>query len=120
MSDNMRAMSSDEGLIFRTGNTRIIVMENFEALGRYTAASEKAIEFVHQRNGHLEAIKHAMDRTLGGGSSSYIAAPLNVPKVQELLNQAAEAEQNMLTAVTEANLHAEACNKPKLRLLQQN
>jgi L-serine deaminase len=61
-----------------------------------------------------------MDRVLAGSSSSYIAAPLNVPRIQELLNQAADAEQNMLTAVNEANIHAEACNKPKLRLLQQN
>lgn len=94
-------------------------MQNFDALGRYVTASEQALEFVHQRNVHLEAIKHAMDRVLAGSSSSYLAAPLNVPRVQELLNQAAEAEQNMLTAVNEATFAPKPATSPSY-VLQQN
>ncbi len=95
-------------------------MEDFEALGRYVAASEKAAEFRIERNKCAQAIVTATSRILGGTCSTYFAATFDAAKIQELLDKAAGAEQNMRTAIIEANIHAEACNRPKLKLHSLN
>lgn len=108
-------MSSTE-LVFRVGNTKVIVMENYEALGRYIAAKEQAEKFTQERQTALARLASLIGTAMGSSSSSYLATDFNVQAAQELLTKVGEAHQNMLVAMQEANNHAEACGKPKLQI----
>lgn len=91
-------------------------MENFEALGRYITAKEKAEEFARERSGHLSKAKRFIEQYSQSGGYQYVACDFDPTKIQESISKAAEAHSNLLAAVHEANLHAEECGKPKLEI----
>jgi len=103
-------------LVFRVGNAKIIIMENYEALGRYITAKEQAEKFKRDRDMHLHNLGTCAARATKSSSSGYIATDFDVQAAQELLNKAGESHQNLVTAIHEANQYAEACNKPKLQM----
>lgn len=105
-------------LIFVTGNTRIVVMENFEALGKYTAASEQAAKFRDQRDGALSNISD-LTRRFGNEtvvSTECFARNFDPAMLRQYMDVAATAHQNLLQAIEEANTHAESCNRGKLKI----
>lgn len=110
--------SDSDYLVFKFGNARLIIMGNFEALGRYITAREQAEKFARERNNALRKLSGMVQSADGSASSNLIAYDFDVAKAQELLNQAAELNQNLHVAVAEANKHAEACGKPKLEIYQ--
>lgn len=108
-----------ETLTFRVGNTRIIVMENFEALGRYTAAKDQAETFLMHRDNALKQLSGAaLKGVMSGYMSGRFAEDFNVPKAQEALKNAIEANDNMLSAIDEANRNANDCGKPELKVFK--
>ena len=93
-------------------------MQDYEALDRYLAAKEQAQKFAQERNRYLLNIRYAMERVLTR-ADDFIAADFDADKVQENLNKAIELDQNMLTAIDEANSQSDACGKPKLEILSK-
>lgn len=104
-------------LTFKTGNTRIIVMENYEALGRYTAAKDHAENYLRERDSALRSMKSIAETSIANGSASGIFGNgFDVPAAEESLKRATEAHHNLLAAIDEANRNADDCGKPKLKL----
>ena len=107
-------MQTEDRLVFVSGNTRIIVMENYEALGRYVAAKEQADRFKDVRNNLLLQLKQQAERAGGQSGSTYPRTEFDAQKAREIVNQIDEAQRNLFTAIQEANLHADDCKKPKI------
>ena len=111
-------MQHEDHLTFKHGNTTITVTENYEALGRYTVAKEQANHFKDQRHSLLQnlhqQLQHAMIDV-----NKYPRTEFDVQKARELLDGIDEAQQNMVTAINAANIHADACKKPKLQSFQK-
>lgn len=101
---------------FQVGNTRIIIMENFEALGRYVTAKEQAEKFLRDRGNHLSAAKRFIEQSMSSISGVTFAYDFDSSSILDAVSKAAEAHQNMVAAVDEANRQAEQCGKPKLKI----
>lgn len=86
--------------------------QNFEALGRYTAAIELANKFLTQRTKALSELSMLLQGAREG-SGLVIAHAFDSLKAQELLDAVKVANQNLIMAVDEANTYADACGKPK-------
>ena len=113
-------MQREDHLTFTRGNTKIIVMENYEALGRYTAAKEHANEYRSQRHNLLADLQQQLQRaTIGSSSEDFPRAKFDVEKARDLLDKIDDAQKNMTDAINEANLHADACKKPKLQSFEK-
>lgn len=111
-------MQREDHLTFKCGNTKIIVMENYEALGRYTSAKEQANKYKSQRHNLLADLQLQLQRA-GIDVEEFPRTKFDVQKARELLDQIEEAQQNMTDAINEANLHADACKKPKLQSFEK-
>src|SRR4051812_8213528 len=111
-------MQREDHLTFKHGNTKIIVTENYEALGRYTAAKEQADHFRSQRHNLLADLQLQLQRA-AIDVNDYPRTEFDVQKARELLDRIDDAQQNMTTAINEANIHADACKKPKLQSFQK-
>ena len=114
-------MQREDHLTFRRGNTKIIVMENYEALGRYTAATEQARVYRNEFHSLLIELWKQLGRAASADNSSdsFPRTKFNVQEGRELLNRIDEAQQNMTVAINEANLHADDCKKPKLQTFEK-
>lgn len=118
--DRILTMQREDHLTFRRGNTKIIVMENYEALGRYTAAKEQASEYKDEFHNLLVDLWKQLERAASGSNSEdFPRTEFNVQKARESLNRLDEAQRNMTDAINEANLHADDCKKPKLQTFQK-
>lgn len=105
-------------MIFYSGNTKITIMENYEALGRYIAAKEQAESFHIERDKLLGQIKALCENSISrkvDASDYFEAKDFEAAKVEELLKTASEAHRNMVTAIEEANRYAKECNKSELK-----
>jgi hypothetical protein len=101
---------------FQIGNTRIITMENFEALGRYITAKEQAEKFARERNDLLKKAKDLIDRSSQGYSGVTLAYEFDPTPILDLLSKATETDKNLRLAVDEANRQADLCGKHKLSI----
>lgn len=93
-----------------------MVDENYEALGRYIAAKEQAERFAIDRDSHLRTIYALAGRVLANLGNDFLANSCNPVEIQESLDKAIEANQNMLAAVNEANTQASACGKRPIEI----
>jgi hypothetical protein len=91
-------------------------MENFEALGRYVTAKEQAEKFLRERASHLAIAKRLIEESTGSISGVTFAYDFDPTAILEAVNKAAEAHQNMIAAVDEANRQADQCAKSKLKI----
>jgi hypothetical protein len=119
--DRIPYMQREDHLTFRRGNTKIIVMENYEALGRYTAATEQARVYRNEYHTSLIELWKRLERAASRDSSSdsFPRTGFDVQEGRELLNRIDEAQQNMTVAINEANLYADDCKKPKLQTFEK-
>ena len=92
--------------------------EDFEALGHYIAAKEQAERIARERDMTLSTLNRLISNAVGSRSSSTIATDLDIAKARELLEKAAELNQNLHTIVQEANNYADACKRQKLEIWQ--
>jgi hypothetical protein len=113
-------MQRENHLTFKQGNATISVMENYEALGRYTAAKDHANKYRCERHNLLADLQLQVQRaTIGSTSEDFPRTKFDVQKIRELLDRIDEAQQNMTDAINEANLHADDCKKPKLQSFEK-
>lgn len=90
--------------------------ENFEALGRYHSACDKAVQASRRRRRALSDLALAINATNGMESSGHLAFDFDVPTARRLLEEAAEASADMTRWANEANAVAVAAGKPPLRI----
>lgn len=88
--------------------------ENFEALGRYSAAEEKASSLSGQRHNVLGDLSRLIIDTLGAGSYGDTYGKFNSERAAQMVERAKELDAQMMAAVDEANRHAAAAKKPVL------
>ncbi|QII11222.1 hypothetical protein KsCSTR_18430 [Candidatus Kuenenia stuttgartiensis] len=89
-------------------------MENYEAIGRYVANKEKAVQQAITRDNLLKDLLQVIRTPLEGASSSMIAADVNFARAHDLLKKAEDAHNRMARHVAEANSAAEASGNQKL------
>lgn len=89
---------------------------NYEALGRYTEASERAHSFAAQRHNKLSDLARAISAATGMSSSGFVAVELDFARVQGLVDEAAKLDASLMEAVAEANANASHCGKAPLKL----
>lgn len=103
-------------LVLLFGNTRVTIMQDYEALGRYVTAEEVARKLARERDKKLAELARMIGIVTGTHSSSYLAQDFDAIQAQQLLSEVAELHQNMLAAVNDANSYADACGRPKLQI----
>lgn len=100
---------------FVFGNARITIVQDFDAIGRYVVASEQARNFAHERDLLLGQLQHQIQMTLGTKTGN-IAVAFDMAKAEDILKRVKDLNRNLAIAVQEANLQADACDRPKLEL----
>ncbi|MBX7220321.1 MAG: hypothetical protein K1Y36_10285 [Blastocatellia bacterium] len=91
---------------------------NYEALGRYVEAKEKAEQLAINRNTIFAQLKQiASDGQGFGPGTAYIGKRFDLEKARRLLDEICTIEEQFLLAVHEANKHAEECGKQKLNII---
>ena len=87
---------------------------NFEALGRYTHATEQAqSKIVDTRNSFARLSRMIACADYGSGT---VGCEYNFEKIHALVAEAEHAYMDTLAAVAAANHEAAACQKPALKL----
>lgn len=107
-------------LVLLFGNTRVTVMQNYEALGRYVTAEEVARKLARERDKKLAELAQMISIVIGTRSNSYLAQDFDATQAQQLLSEIAELHQNMLAAINEANIHADNCGRSKLQIFKMS
>ena len=79
---------------------------NFEALGRYTEATERAARLAKQRDNQMAELARQLTIITGSKSGSCVA----------VFAEAAKADAELCQAIAEANAIAQACDKRPLKL----
>ncbi len=89
---------------------------NFEALGRYTEAAERAAKLARQRDTLLTELARQLTITTGSKSGSCIAVFADFEALTVQLADAAKADAELCQAIAEANSIAQACDRRPRKL----
>ncbi|MDR1662526.1 MAG: hypothetical protein LBR95_08925 [Azoarcus sp.] len=92
---------------------------NFEALGRYTDAVERASRLARSRDGSLAEIARQLNVFTGSKSGGHIAVAVDFGRIAKQLDEAEKIDAELVQAVAEANAVAQDCDKRPLKLWQQ-
>lgn len=86
---------------------------DFEALGRYTAACDRARDLSRGRDMELATLARlaAAARNIGGGA---VAARVNFSGLRNALERAADLDIALVEAIADANTYAPNSGKPLL------
>ena len=91
---------------------------NFELLGRFTEASDRALKYGTQRDSLLGKASDLISETLKG-NGRFVREQYDVIEVQDLIRRAGEAHNNMIAAIEAAKNYGKACGRevylPKVR-----
>jgi len=88
---------------------------NYEALGRYTAYREKVVEFAARRDAALAELGRLAAVCIDNPGGA-VAGQWDQEKAVTLLEKAGQANEELATAMAEANACAQEAGKPLLRL----
>ena len=89
---------------------------NFEALGRYTDAAERAARLAKQRDNQMAELARQLTIITGSKSGSCVAVFADFEALTVQLAEAAKADAELCQAIAEANAIAQACDKRPLKL----
>jgi len=92
-------------------------MNEYEALGRYTAFKEEAERWARERNKHLSDLKSLIVNVTGFDGANAFTHGFNDDRAAEILAKAAHANREMLAAVAQLNEAAAACGKPTIKVV---
>ncbi|MBF0095446.1 MAG: hypothetical protein HQL34_13005 [Alphaproteobacteria bacterium] len=93
---------------------------DYESLGRYTEASERARSLAAQRHNKLVDLSRLVSAVTGHSSTGYVAVAMDCERMRSLLEEAAKLDAEMLEAVAVANAVAASCGKPLLKIWQSS
>lgn len=105
------------GLVLSFRGYKIVMTENYEALGRYTAARGRAESLVLARDVALRKLSGVVGRATSPVGTSTLGRNFDVAAARALLEEAEELNNNILALVAEANSHAAAANRRPLELV---
>lgn len=91
--------------------------ENFEALGRYVAAKEKASSLAAERHNVLGDLSRLISETLNAERYGETYSKLNSEGAARILERARDLDAQMMAAVDEANRFAAAAKKQPLKMV---
>ena|SRR5258708_31218270 len=95
---------------------------NYDAIGRYVSLVESAKTKARERNSRLSKAADIIGKStrssmrMGGFPDLFSAYDFDPQPIQEEINKAIEAHQELLALVNEANTQAELCGRPKLEI----
>lgn len=86
--------------------------ENYEALGRYTKATETLDGALRERNRQLSELKRLCARVVDNAAGWEAPLDFDFKAARQCLQQAESAHANAVTAVADANSSAIQAQKP--------
>lgn len=89
---------------------------NFDALGRYTEAAERAREALRRRNDALYRLAGRASAAAEGDYTGFIGRGVDCDKLRAALNDAEKANAEMIAAIADANAAAIESGKQALKL----
>lgn len=87
---------------------------HYEALGRYTIATERLQEYLQTRSSALFDLKRSLEPVVNIGNAARSVTGFDFEAAYQLLNKAQEADAAAHRMVDEANAVAAQCAKPQI------
>ena len=86
---------------------------NYESLGIYTEAYEKAMELKTKRAGVSNELIRALKQTI---NAQHFIVLLDTKRFDFLVKELINTDKEMLALISRANSVCDECNKPKIEL----
>lgn len=88
---------------------------DYESLGRYTEAHEKALRLLTERDSLL-GLLNTMTSSVNYSSTHIFTHKLDIKTMNGMMEKLGDTEIELIDAVNTVNLYADKCGKSKLKL----